>query len=132
MGRAIVREVSPAARWLLVALVAGGILVASVFPVPAGGVEPLGPLGLDAWIHALAYVGLAASLLYALEPSERSTRSVIGLALGPAIAFGFAVELIQVPAPTRQFELLDVVANGVGATAAVVVRLGARWLSGST
>lgn len=134
MGRAA--RVPPSARWLLVALVAGGILVASVLPrstgvTPPPGPGPVGVVGADKWLHALAYAGLAGTLLYALAPTGRSTLTVVTIVLGLAAAFGLAVELIQVPLPTRRFEPLDAAANAVGATAAIVVRWAVAELLGA-
>jgi len=125
------RRVPPVARWLLVALVSGSIFVASVVPPPGEGLQLLGPLGLvglDAWFHALAYAGLAGSLLYAMAATDRPLPVSVALALGVAVAFGFGVELVQAFLPIRRFEWLDVVANGFGASLAAATWIAVRRL----
>lgn len=126
MGDASTRRVPPAARWLVAGGIAGAILVASVLPRPPGVVPPmgLGPLGLVGagwWLHALAYAALAASLLSAIATAEGSPVAAVPLALGLAVVFGLAIEVVQAPLATRRFEVADLVANAVGATAAAVV-----------
>ena len=116
-------------------LLATVIVVASVLPRSAGVGPPLGPgpvgvVGADKWLHALAYAGLAAALLFALAATGRSAVVVVALALLGAMAFGFGVELLQAPLPTRRFDRLDAVANGVGATVATLAWWAARSIRG--
>ena len=123
------------------ALVAGGILVASVLPRTAGPVPPTvpGPAGIfgaDKWLHAAAYATLAGTLAFALsapgppDSGSWSAVAILAVALGTALAFGLAVELVQAPLPTRRFELLDVAANGAGVALALLVWWIARWWRG--
>jgi len=108
-------------RWLLVGLVAGGILVASVTRSGAVGsvLGPLGILGIDKYLHGLAYAGLATVLAYAMADWRPPIAAIAVFVV--AAAFGLGVELVQLPLPYRQFSLLDLVANATGAT---VVALG--------
>jgi len=124
--RANVREVSPAARWLFVAVVAGGILVGSVVPAPGGGLATPGPLGvgLDKWVHAASYAVLSAVLVLALDDGERPVAVVVVVALVAAVTYGYGMELVQAALPSRDYDLLDLAADGVGAAAAA----GVAWL----
>ena len=75
-----------------------------------------GPLvGIDKYLHALAYAGLATVLAYAM--AEWQPRVAAIAVFGIAVAFGLGVELVQLPLPYRQFSLLDLVANATGVTA---------------
>lgn len=111
----------PVVRWLAVALVAGVVLFASVTrPAGVGGaLGPFGVLGIDKYLHALAYAALAGTLAYALAdaPVER-VAVVVFLA---AVGFGLGVELVQSALPYRTFSLRDAAANAVGATLAAVL-----------
>lgn len=119
-------------RWVVVALVAGAILVASVTRPTGlrGALGPLGVVGLDKWLHAAAYAVLAVALAYAL--AERDATAAAVTVFLAAMAFGLGVELLQAAIPYRDFSPLDLVANGVGATVvavawrAVAPRLGLR------
>lgn len=106
-------------RWAAVLAAAVVILVASVLP-PAGVEDPMGPfglLGLDKYVHALAYAGFAGIVAYALVdgPIERA----LLVAFATAVLFGLGVELVQMPIPYRTGGAADFVANAVGATLAV-------------
>lgn len=137
MDGASTRRRSPAARWLVVALVAGAVLVASVLPRPPGVVPPprLGPFALvapDWWLHAAAYAALSGALLFALDVPGRRRLAVVAPALVLAVAFGMAIEGVQALLPTRRFEVADLFANAVGATAAGVVWWASRRWPGVT
>ncbi|WP_202932649.1 VanZ family protein [Halorussus salinus] len=122
-------------RWLAVAVAAGGIFFASVLDPPSSGVPPVGPLGLlgfDKWLHALAYAGLAGALATALAPSHgpaasRSPAVTAALAGLLAVGYGVGIEFVQAPLPERSFSVLDMAANATGAVVAV---LGWRLLVG--
>jgi len=108
-------------RWAAVVLVAGTVLYASVTRPATGGrvLGPLGVLGLDKYLHALAYAALAGLLAYALAdaPVERVAVVVFVAAVG----FGVGIELVQSTLPYRTFSLRDVGANAVGATLAAAL-----------
>lgn len=113
------------ARWGLVALVAGGILVASVVDPPLSGVTGSGspgPIGLDKRLHAAAYGGLAAALAGAVgsrtvERGGPGLPPTLAFALAVALAtgYGLGVELLQWTLPYRSFDPADAAANAVGA-----------------
>lgn len=113
-------------RWLAVAVVAAAILWASVTrPTGVRGVlGPLGIVGLDKWLHAVAYACLAVVLAYALAEWD-ATAAAVGVLLA-AMAFGLGVELLQSTIPYRTFSWWDLLANAVGAT---VVAVGWRAIS---
>jgi VanZ family protein len=109
-------------RWLAVAVVAVGILYTSLLDPRGSGLAPLGPLGLvgmDKWLHAAAYAGLAGTLAVALAPGWRPKR-VAGLALILAVAYGVGIEFAQAPLPERSFSVVDMAADAVGAGVGVV------------
>ena len=126
-------------RWAAVAVVAGGIFYASLLAAPDTGLPPLGPLGtfgMDKWLHALAYAGLAGTLAVALAPGRTTGRAtttmratttgrtttaglsavrVAVLALVLATGYGVGIEFVQAPLPKRYFSVVDMVANATGA-----------------
>jgi len=109
-------------RWAAVAVVAGGIFVASVLDPPSSGVPALGPFGafgLDKWLHALAYAGLAGTLASALAPG-RSPALTAALAGLLAVGYGVGIEFVQAPLAERSFSVADMAANGLGAVLAVL------------
>lgn len=118
-------------RWLRVAgaaAVALVILFASVIDPPSTG-APVVFLGIpeDKWLHALAYAGLASALAYAaLTPGDRVTRRALGVALLLAAAYGIGIEGVQAFLPARSFDLLDALANTVGAVVGTAPWLGVR------
>ncbi|ACV47550.1 VanZ family protein [Halomicrobium mukohataei DSM 12286] len=103
-------------RWLIVGCVAAVILIVSVLrPGSASRITgPLGVFGIDKYLHVLAYGGLATVLAYALAEWEPRRAGVAVFVL--AVAFGFVVELVQLPLAYRQFSRLDLLANAVGAS----------------
>ncbi|WP_128476488.1 VanZ family protein [Halorussus pelagicus] len=116
-------------RWVAVAVVAGGIFFASVLDSPSSGLAALGPFetfGMDKWLHALAYAGLAGTLASALAPG-RSPAVTAALAGLLAVGYGVGIEFVQAPLAERSFSVADMVADAVGAGVAV---LGWRVLVG--
>jgi len=103
-------------RWLLVGLVAAGILAVSIVPTGAAG-QTTGPLGVgaDKYLHALGYAVLALALTYAMAGWRPRIAAVAAFAV--AVAFGLGVELVQFPLAYRRFSLLDLAANATGASA---------------
>jgi VanZ family protein len=114
--------VSARTRWGVVGVLALVVLVASL--VPGGGAAvsgPLGVVGLDKWLHALAYAALAGAVTYA------DGRAWVGVLA--AVAYGVLVELLQLGVPYRSASTLDAVADVVGALvgATVVATLAAAY-----
>jgi len=120
MARARVPLLPAVARWLLVAVVAGVILYSSVTrPTAIRRVTgPFGVLGLDKYLHFLAYAGLATALVYALAGT--STERVAVVVFVAAVAFGLFVELLQLPIAYRTFSLADAATNAAGASVVAV------------
>jgi VanZ family protein len=126
-----VRRLAPVA-W------AGFVLVASVIE-PSGGAPSPPVLGLpaDKVLHGLTYATLAAALAVGLATveSERLPGNVLRerplgrvalLAVVVATAYGLAIEGVQFPIPYRTFDLLDALANAVGAVVGA-----AGWVAGA-
>jgi VanZ family protein len=120
MARVRVPLLPASARWLIVALVAGGILVASVTrPTAVRRVTgPFGVLGVDKYLHFLAYAGFALVLAYAL--AGRTAERIAVVVFLAAVSFGLFVELLQLPLAYRTFSLADAAANATGATVVAV------------
>jgi len=126
IDRATVRRL-PARRVRIGAalVVALAVTVASLVP-PGDGLSvtgPLGVLGIDKWLHGIAYAGLAGTTAFALVDDVRvdvrlATRTTLG-----AVLYGVGIELLQAAVPYRTFSLADAVANGVGAVLGVAVAL---------
>jgi len=104
-------------RWLPVALVAIGLLVAAI--VPTGPSEPtmLFGVGLDKYLHAVGYGLLAGTLAGTLR--RRPTPATMALVVGVTVCYGLGTELLQFPLASRSFSRQDIVADGVGAVLAV-------------
>jgi VanZ family protein len=106
-------------RWGLVTLVAGVILYSSLIEPPGAGLAPAGPfglVGLDKWLHALAYGALAAVLAVALA---RDALAALVLVVCLAIGYGIGIELVQATVPERSASALDAAADACGALASV-------------
>ncbi|PSP56067.1 antibiotic resistance protein VanZ [Halobacteriales archaeon QS_1_67_19] len=104
-------------RWVAVALAAGAIFHASVLASPTAdgpAFGPLGVLGLDKWLHAVAYAGLASAFAVALVP-DFEVSVAAGLAVLFAVGYGVGIEFVQLSAPERAFSVTDMAANGTGA-----------------
>lgn len=129
-GRSVAsRVVTPGriGRSHLVALVAVAILIGSVLPHPPAALGAPGPFGgvrLDRWLHVGPYALLAATVLLTLRGREVSRRHTVVLAFVVVVAYGLGMELLQLPLPTRAFDLVDLGADTVGAAMAV----GLWWL----
>ena len=77
----------------------------------------------DKLMHAAAYAAMSAAFAQLLL--DRRTRLLVVLAL---VVFGLAVECLQAQTATRQFELLDLLANTGGAFGAWLL-IGRREVS---
>ena len=107
---------------------AAGILVAAVIrPSEATrALGPLGLLGLDKYLHALAFAALAVTLAAALASS--SVERLLVVVVLVTVGYGLLVELLQLPLPYRSFSLLDLAADAVGAVLAALLWRGREWL----
>jgi VanZ family protein len=107
--------------WLPVVIYAAAIFVVSSLPQPpaVGGVS-------DKWGHGAAYAGLALVILRALAGAQWSgvTRGRAVVALALAASYGASDEWHQAFVPGRSPDVHDLVADGIGAAAAV----GAAWV----
>ncbi|RXK47488.1 VanZ family protein [Halorientalis pallida] len=103
------------ARAVPVIVYAAVVLVASVADPPAGGLTPAGPLGLvgvDKWLHAVGYATLTLLVAYALSGATKRWPAV---AVAVAAIYGAGIEVVQSVLPFRSFDVLDVLANTLGA-----------------
>ena len=107
--------------WLLsAALAVALVLLLGVIRMP----PPLRWLIVDdKLMHALAYAAMSAAFAQLLL--DRRTRLLVVLLL---VVFGLAVECLQAQTATRQFELLDLLANAGGAFGAWLL-IGRREIS---
>jgi VanZ family protein len=120
-GRSVVRSdhrpCPPiAVRWIVNAIYAA--VLAALAVVPPGPLT-IGPSVPDWLAHAVAY-GIQAGLLFWAVPATATTRSRARAGLTGAVAFGAATEALQLLQPARSTELVDLVANGLGAAISVV------------
>lgn len=102
---------------------------ASVVNPPSSGLTPTGPLGLvgvDKWLHVGGYAVLASVVGYALW--VRAARPLV-LAVVIVSVYGAGLEGVQSLLPLRSFDLLDMLANALGAClAALVLSTVSSWL----
>lgn len=117
---------TPRRRWLLVALVAGVILVASLVPTSGGATPTLLGVGIDKWQHLSGYAVLAGALGYALQVGDRPRVQGLVVAFAATVGYGVLIECLQLPLASRAFSVGDVLADAVGAAVgtAVVSRFG--------
>jgi len=121
------RSAGPRTRAASVALVSGGLFLASVVDPGSAGVgtatESLGPLGLvgvDKWGHAAGYAALALVGTFALAHRVDTARPWPLLAVVAVVAaFGAGIEVVQATLPARSFDVADMAANTTGALLAV-------------
>lgn len=105
----------PAIGIASVLLLAGIVPTGSLFGRgPAGATVEVGPilLGLDVWLHVLGYGALAAALVLS---ADRISLPVLISAVVAGIAFGAAVELLQVSLSFRTGSPIDGLATATGA-----------------
>lgn len=111
-------------RWLVVALVAGAILVVSVIPIPGSVPDDGGGIPTSVRFHFLGYAALAAALALALAPPVRRSNSELEAIGGPflgASGYGAVMELLQLGLSYRTFSPLDMAINASGALLATIV-----------
>ncbi|QSG15915.1 VanZ family protein [Halapricum desulfuricans] len=107
-------------RIVVVAVVALVILVSAVVPT-GDAVARAGPfgLGLDLWLHALAYAVLEAAVLAAIVGSRELSLPTSALSIpvtAPVVtAYGLLIEGVQLLVPYRHASVADAIANAIGA-----------------
>ncbi len=108
-------------RWLAVFVAAGAIYWCSDLPVPGAVALPI-PQG-DKLLHLVAYAVFAALVFRALRGDDARPAAAGVLALGAvlATAYGVSDEFHQLRVPGREFSVLDMLADGAGATLAALV-----------
>ena len=116
-GRAV-RAIAthPGAAWTwraLLVLLLVAVSYLALAPKPPAGVDT----GWDKLNHVLAFTALAlcASLGY---PASRRTRQAL---LGGLLAYGGAIELLQLSVPSRSAEWSDLLADSIGIGAGAIV-----------
>lgn len=94
--------------------------MAFIFSLSSIANTPTVPDGTDKVLHAVLYSGLGALLVRALAGGwrRRIRWGVVVAAVGMAVAYGASDELHQSFVPPRRADVLDVVADGVGAAIA--------------
>jgi VanZ family protein len=106
---------------------AGIVFAASVVNPPSGGQPAVGPLGLvgaDKWVHAIAYAVLTVLLAYALWATTFRLLVVVAVV---ASVYGLGIELVQSALPFRTFDRLDAAANTLGVLVAGLVLWVVSW-----
>lgn len=98
--------------WMLSLIYMGLIFCISSYPEPT---KVPSPPYFDKAVHILEY-GLLASLVYlALRDMKVPGRYLVGLAFAIAFLYGVSDEIHQYFVPGRHAEILDVLADGIGA-----------------
>ncbi|MEI6172058.1 MAG: VanZ family protein [bacterium] len=80
-----------------------------------------------AYFHLPAYAGLAG-LLALVMPSSGARGRRVGIAFLAATAYGWLLEVAQIAAPTRSFNLLGLAFDAAGAAAGAVAALALLFL----
>lgn len=108
-----------------------GVILVVLAVIPS--IEGQGFGASDGVLHAVAY-GLFGGLLLVSVSGRLSVPRAAMAAVGGASAFGLLTEVLQFLVPYRCFEVLDVVADSIGAIAVVLFLLvsfkvlgGCRW-----
>ncbi|MCL9812182.1 VanZ family protein [Natranaeroarchaeum aerophilus] len=104
-------------RWSAVAVAAAAIAAASLLVVPPETPDT-GAIGFDKLWHAATYLGFGLLLAYALVGANLSVRTKALLVFGVATLYGVGIEVAQASVPYRRYDVLDMVANAVGAALA--------------
>ncbi len=89
---------------------------------------------MDKVVHVLLYGGLAATLSVGIRRSNEvvSLRVQLWAPIVFAVLYGVTDEVHQIYVSNRGWELLDLVADGVGAVLAQTVLLGGFWRERAT
>lgn len=113
-------------RWALVAVVAVVLLASSLLVAPPArppaGERP--PVPVDKALHVVGYAVLASALAYATADADRPRWQRAAFVATATVAYGSAIELLQLLVPYRHASVADLVADAVGAA---VVLPWYRW-----
>jgi len=101
--------------WGVAASYAAALFVVSVMPIAAGPSVPY----LDKVVHLGEYLLLAWLLVQAMRAPGGQGGRVLVWAWLYAASYGALMELIQAMIPWRSAELMDAVANAIGAACGV-------------
>ena len=105
--------------WLFAIFV---VIVGSILPSDSRAMRALDSLQISDKIeHLAAYAGLAF-----LPALHERRRFVIAAAIG-SVALGVALEYVQLYSGWRNFEVADMVADGVGVCVGLVTGVATRW-----
>lgn len=104
-------------RWSAVAVAAAAIAAVSLLIVPPETPDT-GAVGFDKLWHGATYLGFGLLLAYALVGADLPVRTKAALVFGIATLFGIGIEVAQAFVPYRRYDVLDMVANAVGAACA--------------
>ncbi len=117
-------------RWVVTGAYAALVATMSLRPFGNTPVERAIDNVGRATFHLPAYAGLAALIALALS-ARRKTASRAAIAFAAATAYGWLLEVAQIPAPTRSFNvqglLLDAAGAAAGAAAAFVLLSWRGW-----
>ena len=97
--------------WLAVGGCAAAIFILSVVPVPEGPSVPY----LDKAVHLCEYLLFSWLLAHAIRATQLTARDYLWLVWIYATSYGLVIEIIQGLIPWRSADLLDAVANALGA-----------------
>jgi hypothetical protein len=112
--------------WGLVFAWIGVIVTTSLISMSTIHGLDLSAAGMDRTLHAVSYGVLAIFLVRALAMGGIQTGTANLLTLAAVLALGGAIEIVQ-PAVGRSADIVDWLADGIGAAATLFLR--AAWLS---
>ncbi len=94
-------------RWAILALYLAGLVGATLAPLPDSYSQHS---GLDKWIHAALFGGLAFLAYWNLQGNPRITFAALS-----AMAAAAMIEILQIPLPYRSGDVWDFAAGTAGA-----------------
>jgi VanZ family protein len=117
------------------AWLAWGVAIVFFSVAPPGWI--LGAVPRSGWSFASSAghvfeFGLFALLVWLALPARQSVARRVAVSAGVSLAFGLAIELIQLPIPYRSFDLLDWAADAAGIAVVLAVFSVGRSLRAGT
>ncbi|RRJ29590.1 hypothetical protein EIK79_13235 [Halocatena pleomorpha] len=101
------------------------LLIGSVIPLPLPRYSEFGRLGPDKFLHFVGHVGLATTLVNALETERHGERTAVLLAITGSTTYGIITNSIQQWVPKRSPEHADMIAGFLGSVVGAVA--GNTW-----